>query len=129
VKTVFFCDISTNIYIIFVYCYTLRSLTTKVYQRVGDIFRDRFGAYAGWAHSLLFAAELPMFSKLLPPNVLIYICICVCIISNFSYAFFVTLSSSLQKLFFIEIKICCMKKKKRINKHTSIHHCFCMNSL
>lgn len=47
----------------------LRSLTPKVYDRVGELFRLKYGSYAGWAHSLLFAAELPMFSKLLPQNV------------------------------------------------------------
>lgn len=39
----------------------LRSLTPTVYSRVGNLFRDRFGQQAGWAHSLLFAAELPGF--------------------------------------------------------------------
>lgn len=38
-----------------------RSLTEKVYWQVGDFFRARFGAYAGWAHNVLFAAELPAF--------------------------------------------------------------------
>lgn len=38
-----------------------RSLTEKVYRQVGDFFRARFGAYAGWAHNVLFAAELPAF--------------------------------------------------------------------
>lgn len=38
-----------------------RSLTPTVYARVGDLFRERFGDRAGWAHSLLFAAELPGF--------------------------------------------------------------------
>jgi hypothetical protein len=32
-----------------------------VYERVGQLFRDRFGDKAGWAHSLLFAAELPTY--------------------------------------------------------------------
>jgi hypothetical protein len=32
------------------------SVTPAIYDRVGDLFRDRFGAHAGWAHSLLFAA-------------------------------------------------------------------------
>lgn len=36
-----------------------RSLTPIVYARVGELFRTRFGPHAGWAHSLLFAAELP----------------------------------------------------------------------
>ena len=42
------------------------SLTPAVYARVGDNFRTRYGAHAGWAHSLLFAAELPIFRGRLP---------------------------------------------------------------
>jgi N-glycosylase/DNA lyase len=38
-----------------------RSLTERVYQQVGDFFRARFGEYAGWAHNVLFAAELAAF--------------------------------------------------------------------
>ncbi|EJK47707.1 hypothetical protein THAOC_33555, partial [Thalassiosira oceanica] len=41
----------------------------RVYGRVGDLFRDRFGERAGWAHSLLFVAELPSFRPVLPPDV------------------------------------------------------------
>jgi N-glycosylase/DNA lyase len=44
-----------------------KSLTPAVYKRVGDLFRARFGAHAGWAHCLLFAAELPAFRDRLPP--------------------------------------------------------------
>jgi len=43
------------------------SLTPAVYEAVGDLFRARFGATAGWAHCLLFAAELPAFADKLPP--------------------------------------------------------------
>lgn len=43
-----------------------KSLTPTVYEKVGDIFRDKFGPYAGWAHSVLFASELPEFRALLP---------------------------------------------------------------
>jgi N-glycosylase/DNA lyase len=46
----------------------VKSLTPKVYERVGDIFRSRFGDKAGWAHSLLFAAELPSYNKYLPQS-------------------------------------------------------------
>merc|ERR1712012_316697 len=35
-----------------------KSLTPRVYEQVGEAFRKRFGEYAGWAHSLLFGAEL-----------------------------------------------------------------------
>lgn len=38
-----------------------RSLTKHAYQMVGDCFRERFGAHAGWAHNVLFAAELSAF--------------------------------------------------------------------
>jgi len=44
-----------------------KSLTPTVYEKVGDIFRSRYGvSHAGWAHSLLFAAELPSFRSKLP---------------------------------------------------------------
>lgn len=43
-----------------------KSLTPAVYERVGELFRDRFGSHAGWAHSVLFAAELPEFRRRLP---------------------------------------------------------------
>ena len=43
-----------------------KSLTPTVYEAVGDVFRDRFGDKAGWAHSVLFCAELPEFRALLP---------------------------------------------------------------
>lgn len=44
----------------------LPSLTPRIYERVGNLFRDRFGSHAGWAHSVLFAAELPPFKFALP---------------------------------------------------------------
>jgi len=27
-----------------------KSLTPRIYDRVGDLFRARYGEYAGWAH-------------------------------------------------------------------------------
>jgi len=45
------------------------SLTPTVYERIGDIFRSRFKQRAGWAHSVLFAAELPQFRRLLPQSI------------------------------------------------------------
>ena len=45
-----------------------KSITPAVYDRVGDLFRGRYGSHAGWAHSLLFAAELPVFAHLLPTH-------------------------------------------------------------
>jgi hypothetical protein len=35
-----------------------------------ELFRERYGAHAGWAHSVLFAAELPLFRPLLPDDLL-----------------------------------------------------------
>ena len=43
-----------------------KSLTPSVYARVGDLFRQRYSPYAGWAHSLLFAAELAQYRVFLP---------------------------------------------------------------
>jgi N-glycosylase/DNA lyase len=40
---------------------SVNSLTQSVYRQVGDLFRCRFPAKSGWAHSLLFVAELPSF--------------------------------------------------------------------
>mmetsp|Transcript_295 Transcript_295/g.635 ORF Transcript_295/g.635 Transcript_295/m.635 type:complete len:424 (-) Transcript_295:39-1310(-) len=38
-----------------------KSLTPKIYQRVGDLWRSRYGEHAGWAHTILFAADLSKF--------------------------------------------------------------------
>ncbi|XP_076436312.1 N-glycosylase/DNA lyase-like [Babylonia areolata] len=35
-----------------------KSVTDKLYQEIGDHFRSLWGPYAGWAHSVLFTAEL-----------------------------------------------------------------------
>jgi N-glycosylase/DNA lyase len=48
----------------------VKSLTPSVYQQVGDVFRNRFCDYAGWAHSLLFVAELPSFRPVLPKSLI-----------------------------------------------------------
>ena len=45
------------------------SITPAVYDRVGDLFRDKY-AHAGWAHTVLFAAELPLFADKLPKAVI-----------------------------------------------------------
>ncbi|XP_030641131.1 N-glycosylase/DNA lyase [Chanos chanos] len=41
-----------------------KSLTDKVYRDIGDFFRQLWGPYAGWAHSVLFCADLKKFQKL-----------------------------------------------------------------
>ena len=43
-----------------------KSITPVVYEEVGEVFRSRFPIKAGWAHSVLFAAELPEFRQRLP---------------------------------------------------------------
>lgn len=44
-----------------------KSLTSRVYEDIGDWFRKRFGEdVAGIAHNFLFVGELPAFKKLLP---------------------------------------------------------------
>ena len=48
----------------------VKSLTPTVYRRVGDLFRSRFSSHAGWAHSLLFVAELPSFRNALPEDII-----------------------------------------------------------
>mmetsp|Transcript_31522 Transcript_31522/g.76913 ORF Transcript_31522/g.76913 Transcript_31522/m.76913 type:complete len:392 (-) Transcript_31522:48-1223(-) len=40
-----------------------KSLTPKIYKNIGDFFRKRFGEYAGWAHHLLFIADLKEFKR------------------------------------------------------------------
>lgn len=47
-----------------------KSLTPTIYKHVGDQFRIRFPNKSGWAHSLLFVAELPSFRNVLPENIL-----------------------------------------------------------
>lgn len=44
-----------------------KSLTDRVYDRIGDFFRERFGEdVAGLAHNVLFIAELSDFKNLVP---------------------------------------------------------------
>lgn len=45
-----------------------KTLTPFVYDRIGDAFRGQFMHHAGWAHSVLFAAELPDLRGLLPQS-------------------------------------------------------------
>jgi N-glycosylase/DNA lyase len=38
-----------------------KKLNDAVYLEIGEFFRGLFGSYTGWAHTLLFAAELSFF--------------------------------------------------------------------
>ena len=46
-----------------------KSLTPTIYKQIGDLFRNKFPSYSGWAHSLLFVAELPSFRPALPVDI------------------------------------------------------------
>ncbi|CZT48024.1 probable N-glycosylase/DNA lyase [Rhynchosporium secalis] len=46
-----------------------KSLTKATYDAVGDHFRQLWGKEAGWAHSVLFAADLKAFSERLSTKV------------------------------------------------------------
>jgi N-glycosylase/DNA lyase len=46
-----------------------KSLTKATYDAVGDHFRQLWGIEAGWAHSVLFAADLKTFSERLTSKV------------------------------------------------------------
>ncbi|GJD08856.1 Protein PYR1-3 [Galdieria sulphuraria] len=35
-----------------------KTLTQRVHREIGEWFRQKFGAYAGWAHNTLFVGEL-----------------------------------------------------------------------
>jgi len=38
-----------------------QSVTKKMHEDIGRFYIDRFGPYAGWAHSVLFSARLKRF--------------------------------------------------------------------
>ncbi|XP_025017346.1 N-glycosylase/DNA lyase isoform X2 [Tetranychus urticae] len=42
-----------------------KTMTDKAYKEVGNFFRSHFGPYSGWAHSVLFTADLSKFKKLI----------------------------------------------------------------
>ena len=88
---------------------TAKSLTPTIYKKVGDLFRSRFN-YSGWAHSLLFVAELPSFRDVLPEDVVLE----MDIVSNiFRIIIFVNFSSSVPNL------CLCLKSGKKKNQRRS----------
>ncbi len=46
-----------------------KSLTRATYDAVGDHFRELWGKEAGWAHSVLFTADLRAFSERLTTKI------------------------------------------------------------
>ena len=48
----------------------VKSMTPTIYKQTASLFQSRFKRYAGWAHSLLFVAELPSFRAVLPQDVI-----------------------------------------------------------
>ncbi|CAG2053474.1 unnamed protein product [Timema podura] len=40
-----------------------KSVTNKVYNEIGEYFRDLYEKYAGWAHTIIFCADLKMFQE------------------------------------------------------------------
>jgi len=44
------------------------NLSKFFYPQIVQLFRDTFGPLSGWAHTILFAAELPVFQSLMSEN-------------------------------------------------------------
>ncbi|XP_018911415.2 N-glycosylase/DNA lyase [Bemisia tabaci] len=44
-----------------------KTVTDKVYNEIGEYFRSLYGVYAGWAHTILFCADLRKFQDV-PTN-------------------------------------------------------------
>lgn len=40
-----------------------KTVTDRIYNEIGDHFRNLYGPYAGWAHTILFCADLKKFQK------------------------------------------------------------------
>ncbi|XP_022913870.1 N-glycosylase/DNA lyase [Onthophagus taurus] len=40
-----------------------KTVTEKVYQEIGECFRNMYGPLAGWAHTILFCADLKKFQQ------------------------------------------------------------------
>jgi N-glycosylase/DNA lyase len=40
-----------------------KKLNDQIYKEIGDFFKNKWGEYCGWAHTVLFAAELVFLNK------------------------------------------------------------------
>lgn len=40
-----------------------KTVTEKIYNEIGDHFRNLYGPLAGWAHTILFCADLKKFQS------------------------------------------------------------------
>lgn len=65
--------VDTHVYDIAVRDYDIKPINTKsksinksIYAQIQECFRMRFGEHCGWAHSILFTAELKLFRDELP---------------------------------------------------------------
>jgi N-glycosylase/DNA lyase len=47
-----------------------KSITPQIYASIGQRFHAFFGDHCGWAHQILFAAELPLFADRIPAEIL-----------------------------------------------------------
>jgi N-glycosylase/DNA lyase len=45
-----------------------KKVDSSNYGDVQSLFYEKFGKYAGWAHSFLFTAELPQFKETITPS-------------------------------------------------------------
>jgi len=43
-------------------------MTPKVHRQIGEFFRGKFGGFAGWAHHVLFLADLRELKHHLPSD-------------------------------------------------------------
>lgn len=41
----------------------IKSMTPKLYNEIGDAFRDVYGPLSGWAQTVLFCADLAKFKE------------------------------------------------------------------
>lgn len=42
----------------------IKSMTPKLYNEIGDAFRDVYGPLSGWAQTVLFCADLVKFKEI-----------------------------------------------------------------